>query len=80
MSLSGQVQTVAKQGREGTQRQGRRGVKKQSQEVWGQVLVPSQGIHLRISRSCFADTESPAGSYSAAHKLETPDWLEPEGY
>ena len=57
-SSEGQVQTVANQGREGMQRQGRR-----SQDTivqpWGRVLVPPQGIHITISLSCFADTEIP---------------------
>ena len=59
MSSSGQVQTVAKQGREGMRRQGRSSQETVAQ-FGGRVLVPSQGIHLRISRSCFADTETPS--------------------
>ena len=50
LSSKGQVQTVANQGREGMQRQG-----KSSQETivqpWVRVLVPPQGIHITISLS-----------------------------
>ena len=57
-SCKGQVQTVADQGREGMQRQGRN-----SQETipqpWGRVPVPPQGIHITISLSSSADTETP---------------------
>ena len=58
LSSKGQVQTVADQGREGMQRQGRSSQDKIVQP-WGRVLVPPQGIHVTISLSCFADTETP---------------------
>ena len=54
----GHVQTVAHQGREGMQRQGRN-----SQETivqpWDRVLVPPQGIHITISLSYLTGTETP---------------------
>ena len=48
---SGQIQTVAKQGREEMQRQGRRS-QETTVQPWGRVLVPPQGIHITISLSC----------------------------
>ena len=54
LSSKGQVQTVANQGREGMQKQGRN-----SQETivqpWGRVLVPPQGTHITISLSSSAE-------------------------
>ena len=50
LSPKGQIQTVANQGREGMQRQG-----KSSQETivqpWGRVLVLPHGIHITVSLS-----------------------------
>ena len=58
LSPKGQVQTVANQGREGMQRQGR-----SSQETivqpWGSVLVPPQGKHIRISLSSSTELKPP---------------------
>ena len=59
MSSSGQAQTMAQRGREGMQRQGKSSQETVAQFV-GRVLVPSQGIHLRISMNCFADSETPS--------------------
>ena len=42
----------------------RPGRNKQSRETieqtWGKVLAPHQGIHTKISLSCFADTKTPS--------------------
>ena len=48
-------QTVANQGREGMQRQGR-GSQETIVQPWGRVLVPLQGAHIRISLSSSAET------------------------
>ena len=60
LSSNGQIQTVANQGREGTRRQGR-----SSQETiaqpGGRVPAPARGIHITVSLSCFADTETSTG-------------------
>ena len=58
LSSKGKVQTVATQGREGMQRQGRRS-QDTTVQPWGRALVPPQGIHVTISLSCFEDTETP---------------------
>ena len=57
-SSKGQVQTVANQGREGTQRQGRSSQKTLVQP-WGGVLGPPQGIHRTISLSSCTELKPP---------------------
>ena len=58
LSSKGQVQTVANQGREGRQRQGR-----SSQETivwaWDRILVPPQGIHINSIFELFCRTRTP---------------------
>ena len=57
LSSKGQIQTVANQGREGMQKQGRN-----SQMVvqpWGRVLLPPQGVCITISLSYSAGTKAP---------------------
>ena len=48
LSPKGQIQTVANQGREGMQRQGR-GSQETIVQPWGRVLVLPQGMHITIS-------------------------------
>ena len=73
LSSKGQVQTDANQGKEGMQRQGR-GSQETIVQSWGRVLVPPQGIHILISLSCFAETETPTRweKLCAAHKHVDP--------
>ena len=54
LSSKGQVQRVARQGREGMQRPGRRSQETRVQP-WGRVLVPLQGICITISLSPSAE-------------------------
>ena len=58
LSPKGQIGTVANQGREGMQRQGRA-----SQETivqpWGRVLVPPQGIHINNIFELFTELKPP---------------------
>ena len=62
------IQKVAKQGREGIQRQGRN-----NQEItvhpWGRVLVPPQGMHIAISLNPSAELKPPPNGRCSREKL-----------
>ena len=52
LSLEGQIQTIANQGREGMQRQGR-GSQERIVQPWGRVLLPPQGMYITIASELF---------------------------
>ena len=58
LSFEGQIRTVANQGKEGIQTQGR-GNQETIVQPWGRVLAPPQGLHITISLSSSTELKPP---------------------
>ena len=78
LSSNRQIQTVADQGREGMQRQGRN-IQETIVQPSGRVLVPPQGIHITISLSSSAELNpQQMEDVSILHSREEVRLKEPE--